>query len=117
MYVRMTFFKVQNGKMGELRDLYNKEVIPAHKGHKGVRFVHLLESLDNSDEGISVTAWDTKADVDAYEKSGDYLRGWSVYSMRCIPGSRHSNHLRSRQARNRFCFAYSRTDSACHGWS
>jgi len=74
MYVRMTFFKVTSGKMGELRELYNREVIPAHKGHKGNRFVHLLECLDNANEGISVTAWDTKADVDAYEKSGDYER-------------------------------------------
>ena len=58
--------------MQELRDLYNKEVVSAHKNHKGIRFVHLLESLDNKDEGISITAWDTKADVEAYEKSGDY---------------------------------------------
>ncbi|MEW6375983.1 MAG: antibiotic biosynthesis monooxygenase [Thermodesulfobacteriota bacterium] len=72
MYVRMTFFKLKNGKMEELRNLYNKEVISAHKDHKGIRFVHLLESLDNKDEGVSVTAWDTKADVEAYEKSGDY---------------------------------------------
>jgi heme-degrading monooxygenase HmoA len=34
--------------------------------------VHLLECLDDPNAGISVTAWDTKADVDAYEKSGDY---------------------------------------------
>jgi heme-degrading monooxygenase HmoA len=74
MYVRMTFFGVKEGRMGELRDLYNKEVIPAHKNHKGIRFVHLLECLDNANEGISVTAWDTKADLDAYEKSGDYER-------------------------------------------
>jgi len=72
MYVRMTFFKLRQGRMQELRELYNKEVVPAHKGHKGIRFVHLLESLDNRDEGISITAWDTKADVEAYEKSGEY---------------------------------------------
>ncbi|MGZ3569484.1 MAG: antibiotic biosynthesis monooxygenase family protein [Thermodesulfobacteriota bacterium] len=72
MYVRMTFFKLKTGKMGELRELYNKEVVSTHKGHKGIRFVHLLESLDNQDEGISITAWDTKADVEAYEKSGEY---------------------------------------------
>ena len=72
MYVRMTFFKLRQGRMQELRDLYNKEVVSAHKSHKGIRFVHLLESLDNKDEGISITAWDTKADVEAYEKSGDY---------------------------------------------
>ena len=72
MYIRMTFFKLKPDQMQALRELYNREVIPAHKGHKGIRFVHLLESLDNKDEGISVTAWDTKADVEAYEKSGDY---------------------------------------------
>jgi heme-degrading monooxygenase HmoA len=68
----MTFFKLKTGRMQELRDLYNKEVVSAHKSHKGIRFVHLLESLDNKDEGISITAWDTKADVEAYERSGDY---------------------------------------------
>ena len=74
MYVRMTFFKVKDNKMSELRDLYNKEVIPAHKDHKGIRFVHLIECLEDKNEGISLTAWDTKADLDAYEKSGDYDR-------------------------------------------
>ena len=58
--------------MSELRELYNQDVLSAHKGHKGIRFVHLLESLDNKEEGISITAWDTKADLDAYEKSGVY---------------------------------------------
>jgi heme-degrading monooxygenase HmoA len=72
MYVRMTFFKLKSGKVPELRELYNKEVVSAHKGHKGIRFVHLLESLDNKDQGISLTAWDTRADLEAYEKSGDY---------------------------------------------
>lgn len=74
MYVRMTFINVKDGKMGELRELYNKEVIPAHKKHKGIRFVHLLECLEAGSEGISVTAWDTKADLDAYERSGAYER-------------------------------------------
>ena len=74
MYVRMTLFKLKPGKMQDLRELYNKEVVSAHKGHKGIRFVHLLESLDDKDEGISLTAWDTRADLEAYEKSGVYER-------------------------------------------
>jgi len=72
MYVRMTLFSVKDGSMPELRELYNKQVIPTHKQHKGIRFVHLLECIEDPNEGISVTAWDTKADLDAYEKSGDY---------------------------------------------
>lgn len=74
MYVRMTFFTVKDGNMDALRDMYNKDVISAHKSHKGIRFVHLLECLDNRDDGISITVWDTKADLDAYETSGDYER-------------------------------------------
>lgn len=72
MYVRMTFFKTKPGKVDELRNLYVNEVIPAHKGHKGIRFVHLLESLDSREEGISITAWDTKGDLEQYQNSGDY---------------------------------------------
>jgi hypothetical protein len=42
----MTFFKVKPGKMDELPNVYVNEVIPAHKEHKGIRFVHLLEALE-----------------------------------------------------------------------
>ena len=72
MYVRMTFFKTKPGKLDELRNIYVNEVIPLHKGHKGIRFVHLLECIESPDEGISITAWDSKGDREAYEKSGDY---------------------------------------------
>ena len=83
MYVRMTFFKVKDGKMDPLRDLYNKDVIPAYKSHKGIRFVHLPECLDDGNEGISVTTWDTKAHLDAYEASGDYERLRDLVSEMC----------------------------------
>jgi heme-degrading monooxygenase HmoA len=72
MYVRMTFFKVKPGMLDQLRNTYVNEVIPVHKGHKGIRFVHLLECMEEADEGISITAWDTKGDLEAYEQSGDY---------------------------------------------
>jgi len=74
MYVRMTFFKVRKGEMDKLRNLYVNEVIPAHSSHKGIRFVHLFENMESPDEGISVTAWDTRGDLDNYERSGDYQK-------------------------------------------
>jgi len=80
MYVRMTFFKVKPGKMDQLRNTYVNHVIPAHKGHKGIRFVHLFECLEVQDEGISLTAWDTKGDLEAYEKSGDYQKILSMFT-------------------------------------
>ena len=72
MYIRMTFVRFKSDKKEAARKLYNNEVIPTHKGRPGLRFVHLLESMDHMDEGIAVTAWDTKEDALAYEQAGDY---------------------------------------------
>ena len=72
MYIRMTFVRLKPDKREAARKLYNDEVISTHKGRKGLRFVHLLESIDQKDEGIAVTAWDTKEDAMVYEKGGDY---------------------------------------------
>lgn len=74
MYIRMTFVRLKPDKKEEARKLYDNEVIPEHKDRRGLRFVHLLESMDNRDEGIAVTAWDTKEDALSYEQSGDYQK-------------------------------------------
>jgi quinol monooxygenase YgiN len=74
MYIRMTFVRLKPGKKEAARKLYDNEVIPAHKDRQGLRFVHLLESMDSMDEGIAVTAWDTREDALAYEKAGDYQK-------------------------------------------
>lgn len=74
MYVRMVYLTLKGGKMDEFRDVYTKEVIPTVKKHKGNRFVHLLECREDENEGISVTAWDTKGDFETYLSSGDYER-------------------------------------------
>ena len=79
MYIRMTFFNIKEGKMNNLKRDYNDKVLPLHKGHKGIRFVHLLEALDTSRGGISVTAWDAKSDMESYEKSGDYEKLISIF--------------------------------------
>lgn len=71
MFIRMTFAKIKPNQGNAARRLYLDEVIPAHKNHQGLRFVHLLESLENN-EAITVTVWDTKQDAQAYEKSGDH---------------------------------------------
>ena len=72
MYVRMVFLTLKEGKMDDFRNIYTKEVIPTVRAHKGNRFVHLLECRENENEGISLTAWDTKADLESYERSGEY---------------------------------------------
>lgn len=72
MILRMTFVRLRPEKKEAARKLYNEEVIPAHRNHKGIRYVHLLESMDDEHEGVTVTSWDSIQDAQAYERSGDY---------------------------------------------
>jgi heme-degrading monooxygenase HmoA len=70
----MVYLTLKEGKMDEFRETYSREVIPTVQKHKGNRFVHLLECREHENEGISITAWDTKGDFETYLSSGDYER-------------------------------------------
>ena len=73
MFVRMTFTKIDPAAVEAARALYNGDevsgVLDRQEGH---RFHYLLESVDAAGEGVSVTAWDSREDAEAYERSGAY---------------------------------------------
>ena len=74
MFVRMTFTKIDPASAeAAVRALYYRDeirgVLARQRGH---RFRHLLESVDVPGEGVSVTAWDSREDAEAYEMSGAY---------------------------------------------
>jgi heme-degrading monooxygenase HmoA len=73
MFVRMTFTKIDSASAEAVRALYYRDeiwgVLARQKGH---RFHYLLESVDVPGEGVSVTAWDSREDAEAYEMSGAY---------------------------------------------
>jgi heme-degrading monooxygenase HmoA len=73
MFVRMTFTKSDPASAEAVRALYYRDevsgVLARQRGH---RFHHLLESVDVPGESISVTAWDSREDAEAYERSGAY---------------------------------------------
>ena len=73
MFVRMTFTQSDPASAEAARALYNSDevsgVLDRQKGH---RFHYLLESVDVAGEGVSVTAWDSREDAEAYEMSGAY---------------------------------------------
>jgi heme-degrading monooxygenase HmoA len=74
-FVRMTFTKSDPASAEAARVLYNSdEVSGVLERQKGHRFHYLLESADVPGEGVSVTAWDSREDAEAYERSGG-LRG------------------------------------------
>ena len=72
MFVRMTFTKMDPAHVDEASDLYNNEASGVIAQQKGYRFHYLLLSADNPGEGISMTAWDSREDAEAYEQSGTY---------------------------------------------
>ncbi len=73
MFVRMTFTKIDPASAEAVRALYYRDeiwgVLDRQKGH---RFHYLLESVDVPGEGVSVSAWDSRQDAEAYEMSGAY---------------------------------------------
>ena len=73
MWVRMTYIKTDPASVDEVRDFYNSdEVSGVIRQQEGYRFHHLLESVDTPGEAISLTAWDSQEDAEAYEQSGTY---------------------------------------------
>lgn len=72
MVVRLTSFTVSPEKAQETKNIYSQEVVPEVKKQKGNSNVMLLEPTDGSNEYISLTAWDSKEDADAYHSSGKY---------------------------------------------
>jgi len=72
MWVRLTFVKVQPDKLDEFRKVYYDEIVPTVKAQKGIIDVYLMEPIDENEEFISLTSWDSKANGDTYESSGTY---------------------------------------------
>lgn len=63
MYCRILWGKLQLGKWAEYERYYNEVVVPATANMQGFRGRQLLRSSENPDEGVSLTFWDTKEDM------------------------------------------------------
>lgn len=71
MNARVTIVQILPGKVDEAVDLYRDSVVPAARQQKGCKRVYLLTDR-NAGKGISITLWETEADMTAGENSGYY---------------------------------------------
>ncbi len=72
MYARLVTVQIAPDKSDEAIRIYRDSVVPAAKQQKG--FKGLYDLVDrNTGKGVSITLWDTEADMIAGEASG-YLR-------------------------------------------
>ena len=74
MLARIAWGKVKPGTWDEYERVYREEILPTSRDVKGLRFRELLRGSDDPDEGISLTLWDSKEDLDAYERGPVYQR-------------------------------------------
>jgi len=71
MYARVLWGKLRLGKWDEYEAHYKDTVVPASRRMQGFKGRRLLRSLQNPDEGLTVSFWDTKGDMDAYVASAE----------------------------------------------
>jgi heme-degrading monooxygenase HmoA len=74
MYVRLTYVNFLDGRAEEARTIYNGEIAPAVRKQKGNLDCRLLEPVNEADDSISMTVWESKEDADTYHSSGTYKK-------------------------------------------
>jgi len=71
MHARVTTVEMQPDKIEESVRMYRDSVIPAAKQQQGFKGAFLLTD-PNTGKGVSITLWETEADMRAGETSGYY---------------------------------------------
>ena len=72
MFVRLTFVQFAPESAKDAKRIFMQDVVPVVRKQKGNISIRLLEPTELSDDYISLTEWETKADADAYGNSGTY---------------------------------------------
>ena len=72
MFARVAWGKVKPGTWQEYEQVYHDAILPDTRNVKGLVFRELLQGADDPNEGISLTLWESRADLDAYEQSDLY---------------------------------------------
>ena len=72
MLARVAWGKVKPGTWEEYERVYRDEILPASRGVKGLHFRELLRGTDDPNEGISLTLWDSREDLEEYELGTTY---------------------------------------------
>lgn len=70
-YARVVTVHAQAGKVDEMVKIYHDSIVPAIKQQKGFQGARLFVDRANN-KGVSVTRWDSQADLEATEASGVY---------------------------------------------
>jgi heme-degrading monooxygenase HmoA len=70
MFMRLVQVRVKEGFLPAVTRLYARSILPALASVAGCRYGGLLQSVQHTDECLSLTLWNSEGDVNAYEESG-----------------------------------------------
>lgn len=68
--VRFVSVKIHPDKIEEFTRIYTDEIIPVLKSLKGCLYAFLIRGLEEKNSAISITFWESKTDMENYERSG-----------------------------------------------
>jgi len=71
-YLRIVEMHFKPGRLQDFKDFYESRIIPTLAETKGCRSIFMVESVNRSDEALSITAWDREEDAVRYEMSGSF---------------------------------------------
>ena len=69
MIVRIFWGRIKLGMWDQYESHYNDNVVPAAQSMNGFRGRQLMRSVENPDEGVSITLWDNIENLGTYERS------------------------------------------------
>lgn len=70
LFIRILSVKLQPGKTEEFAKIYHAEILPVLRSVQGCRYAFLTEGVEERNEVISLTIWDSQEAADVYESSG-----------------------------------------------
>ena len=74
MYMRMLQVKIRKDELPGLAKLYEERIIPALQKTGGCLYACLMQSINQSGDGISMTLWRSEEDASRYERSGLFMQ-------------------------------------------
>jgi len=72
MFMRLVQMRVNPDKIFEFERVYEQVIIPSLQRTAGCLYAGLVQSLEEQNDGISLTIWNSQAEALAYESSGKY---------------------------------------------
>ncbi len=73
-FARRVAMKVMHEKLHEFLSLTRRDISPSLIKEKGLRRFYLIRSVENMNEFVALTLWNSKREADNYEKSGRYAK-------------------------------------------